>query len=149
MPHSLVWMCLAHVTLLQTALTRLTGTSCLETRAGSVGKCHWNSSAAFLQLECATYVTRRAPPQELNKWHACPWSDQEEGGGERTWTDGHPGCGGMGWRRTAWVKQDFLHPTVRRCLQGRSTKDFFCSRLRISPLCHLAPISRRTKFKHL
>ena len=38
MPCSLARMCLAQVTLLPKALTRLTGTSCLEMRIGSVGK---------------------------------------------------------------------------------------------------------------
>ena len=48
-PYSLVCMRFAQVTLLRTALTRLTATSCLELSAGSVGKLSLQRTGGMLQ----------------------------------------------------------------------------------------------------
>ena len=76
-PYPLVRMCLAQVTLLPTALTRLTADSCLEKRGGSVGTMSRSLSGCALAIKVCERHVQAVPFQELTKWHACFCSDQE------------------------------------------------------------------------
>ena len=101
-------------------------------------------NGGILALRMCAIRHEAGPSVELNRWLACPCSDKEEEQEEPDTngrTDGHQGCGAMGWRRSDRVKQDFL-PIVRHCVPERSRKDFLFFRLRLLPPCHHTPTSQ-------
>ena len=73
-------MCLAQVTLLPTALTKLTGTNCLEVSAGSAGKMSLPLIGGTLAIKvCERKFLRQDAEEEVD-------------------TDGYQGFGPQGWR---------------------------------------------------